>query len=362
MTQDEYDAAYAAARKSYASMSLETYKKLKQVYIDASIRVQEAIKAAEVAGNSQITIASLQNINEQLQIAANQIQGVISEETISLMENGALKGSSINVEFLKDALDKVDGLPFNIEGIKNAYVAVNQLVVESTLNRLFSDGYSFSERIIKAGEYYQEQVKLIIAQGQALARSTVEIAKDIKTYIKGDKLELANRYGILSREDVDNFRKGKLNHIDWKEYEKAKIAEYGAEKGKLIVEQTKAFMKRIGNTVDWRALRIARSELYMSLQDAAKEQGRTNPACNGTYDWVLEGGRQDWGCTCPEYARNGPYEYNLIPGYPHSNCRCSVRPNLRDVRDFEADLKKWNNGEAVPYLDEWYNTIYKSYQ
>lgn len=325
MTQQEYDSLLAQARATYASMTVDTYKKIRDTYISASESVAAAVKAAERAGASEITYQGLLEIEAQLKIAADKITTAINNGTLDLMNAGVSVGSEINIDYLDDALDGITGLPFTAKGIKTAYLSVNEFVVQSTINRLFQDGYSFSERVWKIGEKYQEEMKDIIAQGLAMGRSSIDIAKDIQAYVKDGRIGLANRYGP------------------------------GLERG------TKEFLKRIGNRVDWRALRLARSELYMSLQDAAKEQGRLNPASTGMYEWINEANRQHWDCVCPDYSKNSPYTYEQVPGYPHSNCRCRIQAILRDQRKFQEDMQRWANGEQVDYIDEWYNTVYKTY-
>jgi hypothetical protein len=176
----------------------------------------------------------------------------------------------------------------------------------------------------RAGQYYQTQIKNVISAGLAQGRDIIKIAKDIQIYTADGKIALVKRFGPG------------------------------------LIRGSKAFINRIGNRIDYRALRLIRSEMNMSLQDAGKEQGRVNPACTQLWDWV-RGGSQHWNCICPELAANSPYEYNAVPGYPHPNCICQVRPRLMNHAEFVNDLSFWANGQQVPYLDNWYNNIYQYY-
>jgi len=104
-------------------------------------------------------------------------------------------------------------------------------------------------------------------------------------------------------------------------------------------------------------LRLVRSEMGQSQQVSAVAQGRANPACTGWYDWVrINTAQHD--CECSSLAANGPYKTENVPGYPHPQCFCQIRPKLIDLNQFESDLARWESGESVPYLDEWYRTQY----
>jgi hypothetical protein len=84
---------------------------------------------------------------------------------------------------------------------------------------------------------------------------------------------------------------------------------------------TREYAKRLGSKgVDYRAMRLYRSEIHRNQQEAAVEGGEDNPACTGLYDWILMPGRGTFLCNCPELAAGGPYTKDTIPDYPHPNC------------------------------------------
>jgi hypothetical protein len=194
--------------------------------------------------------------------------------------------------------------------------------------RLWSDGYTFSERIWGTGDIglkgdWLERMKMTVAAGIAQGRDPVKIAKDIQVYTADGKIALSQRWGGLAR-------------------------------------GTAEFAKRIPGRLDWRAQRLVRSELGASLQNASVMAGEANPGADGLYDWVLSIGRRHWDCECESLAEGGPYTAETIPTYPHSNCGCWTRPHLREMTGFLADLKSWAHGGSVDYLDEWYQGDYKA--
>lgn len=322
MTNAEYIELSRRARRSYARITRETMTKLLDVYIDAGKLAAAEVRRATLSGLSDLTSQSWKSIELQLEEGARQIRVAIESGVYESINRSLNIGNKIQTNYFDDAIERSDLNDF-IPGIstkvKEIYRGINDRIVRSVVNRVYQDGYGFSTRIWRAGLSYQEQIKNVISAGFAQGRDTIKIAKDLQVYIKDGKIALANRFGPN------------------------------------LVRGTKEFMKRIGNKVDWRALRIVRSELYVSLQDAAVLQGRANPGATGLYDWVLEAGRQHWNCACPDNQRNGPYVYTEVPGFPHPNCRCSVRPQLRNTNEFVKDLKAWGNGERIDYLDRWYS-------
>lgn len=322
MTQAEFEALYAASRKSAASLTIETMQEIKSTYISASKSVEEAIKNATLSGANQLSIDSLNQVKRQIDIAAGEIRQAIDVRNKQLMLDGMDVTADIHVQYLDEILMKYDQTLISIGTIKDIYVGINQEVMINTLNRMLQDRYTYSERLWGIADSYKKDMENIINSGLLQGRSTVEIAKDIQVYLKDGKIALANRYGALER-------------------------------------GTKEFLKRVGNTVDWRALRLIKSELHMSLQTAALEHGKSNPACTGYYYWILASGRAHYNCACDGIAAGGPYLYEQVPAYPHPNCECRVQPVLKYQKDFEEELRAFLNGEMND-ISNWYNTTYRA--
>ena len=351
MNAAEYEALYRKARKSYPKLTTETFRKIQATYKNASASVASVIRAAELSGKSQLTIVSQQAIQKQLDNAVLAIDASVAANINASRVSAIDRTAKINIEYLSDTVAAVGTSKITAAGLTDMYVGVNTSVVEIMINRIYQDGYKFSERVWKNGLEYQNKIKSIVSEGLAQGRSTIQIAGDIQVYTVKGKQSLATRYGPnLIKGDVDAFRKGKAQRIDWKAFE--------AKHGKNITQKSKAFMRRIGNRIDSRALRLVSSEINASLQEAAAAQGKANPGSSGWYDWVLESGRQSWPCSCPDIASDSPYKHENIPAYPHSRCRCDVRPRLRDNREFTDDLKRWTQGANIDYIDDWYYSTY----
>ena len=220
--------------------------------------------------------------------------------------------------------------------------AVNFRLLQVQAERIYSDGYTFSERVWNTLDSkgfptgingdYQYRIKNLILTGEAQGRDVVKIADDIQQYIKKGKKFV--------------FKQGRYGNL---------------------IPGTAEFKKRISQKVDWRALRLVRSELNASLQQAGVLDGIMNPASDKTYDWKKtpgnpideDGSKNASGLKCIELEDANPYTLENVPSYQHSNCSCSVVPNLRKREDFVNDLRNWSPGGEPAYINDWFNDIYR---
>lgn len=315
MTKREYERLYAEARRTYPKLTRVVMRKMAQVYESASREVAAAVREAIKTGKSQITINSMAAIEAKLQAGASALSSRLHELIPDTVYSGMDLTAEVHTQYLLDAV-KIAGAESLVPHIHSVFANVQDKVIQSVVNRVYQGGYTYSDAIWKVGARYQDDIKNVLSVGLAQGRDMVKIARDIQVYTKDGKIALAKRLGTLERPSAD-------------------------------------FMKRIGNKVDWRALRLVRSELFQAVQDANKEFGRKNPACLDLYDWVMESGRQQWNCECANLSAGSPYQYNSLPSYPHANCSCNIRPVLRDGKEFINDLKVFIDGGSVDYLEEW---------
>lgn len=322
MTKAEYDRLYRAAGRDLTKLTLYQMQKLKKVYTRASKDVGKIIRQAQKRGLSDLTQQSWAAIDQQITLSIEDIRKAIDFRTRNAVHIGQNRFTRVNVDYLNDVIDNAGRL-ITKTGIGNMYRVLDNRVIDSVVNRIWQDGYSYSDRIWKAGLRYQHDVKNVISSGLAQGRDVIKIARDLGRYTRDGKTALVNSYGELKR-------------------------------------GTKQFIKRIGNRVDYRALRIVRSELYASMQDSSKWAGQFNPASNGLYDWVRTNSK-DWGCNCPDNAAGSPYTLENVPSYDHPNCLCRIVPRLRNHDEFVSDLKAWSRGERIDYIDDWHRDYYLPY-
>jgi hypothetical protein len=325
----DYARRYRAARAETARMGTAARSQLALVYIKAAEEAAAVVSSSLERGLSSLTVERWQVLAVKLLDAADSVAQGTETVAKALVGQAAPLFPEVDAEFLASAA-RFTGADRKItqEGLGRMVAGMSSRVVESMTTRLWSDGYTFSERIWGAGDIgvkgdWLERIKMTVASGIAQGRDPVKIAKDIQVYTADGKIALGKRWG-------------------------------GLEAG------TAEFAKRIPGRLDWRAQRLVRSELGASLQDASAAAGQANPASDGLYDWVLSIGRVHSGCVCPSLAEGGPYKYEDLPTYPHSNCLCWIRPHLMDMGAFLADLKDWAHGGSVDYLDAWYSGDYKA--
>ncbi len=314
MTREEYLHYYKRSRSRIQKLTQSAMRGIHRAYIDASKGVEQYIRTSSASGLANPASDAFKGFQKRLQRAADKIHAELLESTPKTVVTVLEETSSIHAGYLKDALD-VSGSSFSTGVIDDLYISVNEAVVRDLVSRIDQRGYNFSRRIWDSANNYKENINRVVSSGVAQNRDVIKIAKDISVYTRDGRTKLVKRYGPLKR-------------------------------------GTRRFAARIPDSVDYRALRLVRSELYMSLQNASVEQGKANCGSDGLYDWILTGGGQH-SCDCEDIARNSPYAENRIPAYPHPNCRCTVRARLRDTKKFVADLKRWTDGESVDYIDAW---------
>lgn len=355
MTTAEYRRLYRQARKNLPEYQSETMSRIIDVYQDAARSAAEEVRKATLSGQSDLTIDSWRQIEQQLRSGADDISTAIEKEIPQMVTDSYWNEPfPVDNDYLKQAVSRAGaGNRITEAGIRNMGIGVNNRMIRALVSRNYADGYTFSQRIwgqfkenglpLGINGDYQYRIKNLINAGLASNRDVVKIAKDIELYVKADYL----KRGIDTKDLV--FNPGRY--------------------GKLVPGSGE-YRRRVSGKPDWRALRLVRSELYSSLQMASIEQGRLNPASRGLYDWYKtpgnpidpDGSRNASGLRCIDLEDGNPYTLETVPGYQHSNCSCSVIPHLMDGNEFVSDLTDWANFEPVDYLDEWYLEHYLPFQ
>lgn len=320
LTNQEYTTAYRKARKDFLKELLRQRRILARTFNAAADETAALVRSAELAGRSSLTVGALSEINAQLETAVADIAQATTRRVEDSITRNYRIYAEIDAEYVADAAAQAGITAVTRGGMQAVGVAVNQRLITNVITRLYSDGVNFSERVWQAGAVYQESIKEVLLGGLSINRDLFTIAKDIQVYTKDGKVALLKRYGALER-------------------------------------GTAAFTRRIPRNVDWRAVRLVRSELYNSLQAAAIEQGHVNPGATGVYEWRLTPGVQH-DCVCIGYAETKFFKEEDVPEYPHPQCACVLIPVLRPQAELLADLRAWDRGETVPEINNWFNNVY----
>lgn len=333
MTQAEFNEAQRKSHDACRRLLQSMRREIADLYRKAADEIADRIKTLEInKRGTSLTAASLRSLEKSLRETGARIAATTEEKIIDAIDNSIFITSGAHTKYLRDAISRADIEKIKISTINEMYTQINETLVNLTYTRIWSDGYTFSDKIWGypgtpgqpylpgLGGYWEQNVKDLIITGLMQGRDILQIAKDLTVYANKGKGGLMKRYGDL-------------------------------------VRGTSEFSKRIPKWIDWRAMRLARSELYISLQDAAKIQGRLNPAILA-YIWNLTGGVSHENCICPDLAANSPYNEGEVPGFPHPNCLCFITQKIRSRDEFVNDLIDWENGISIPYMDAWFTDVY----
>jgi hypothetical protein len=340
MTNSEYAKLYRQAIAKAGRINADTMKILREVYIEAGNLAAAQVAITEAAGLSDLTSTAWRQIENQLLAGAD----LISQATVREMPLATAKAYqnifNIDAEYIADAVKAAGVTLISPAGISNMVIGVNFRLLQEQASRIYADGFSFSDRVwntfgpdgkpIGLNGDYQYRIKNLILTGDAQGRDSVKIADDIQQY-------------ILKGKDFV-FKEGRY--------------------GKLV-PGTAEYKARISKKIDWRALRLVRSEMNASLQLAGIANGQINPGATDSYDWNKTHGnpidpdpaKTANGKRCIDLDRDSPYTKEEIPVYNHPNCSCYVTPVLKPQREVVKDLKDWVPGDGSP-IDNWYRNIY----
>jgi len=316
MNKQEFNALYKQARVHTAIIGLKSQKDVRKAYIKASEYAASLIADAKLRGLSAITLSYWQGVQAELQTALLELSKSIEATTVESVTKSSKVYSNITKEYL---LSTAISERITRDGIVRLSDRMNNRIVSNIINRFGSDGYTLSGRVWRNVNYYQKDIGEIVIRGTALGRDPVKIAKDIQVYTADGKIALAQRWANIEG-------------------------------------STQEWTKRIPGKVDWRAVRLVRSEQQMAIQAAGVQSGINNPATTGEYQWVLGPGSAPCD-VCSEYAQH-TYTAENIPAYPHPACLCTIVPILRNKDDFINDLERFSQGESVDYIDQWYYSSY----
>jgi len=322
VTKAEYAELYAKARQETVKMSLKAQAKVKRAYIQAAAQAAEKLRDALDRNLSEITVQHWQSIMNELQKASGELNQTITDITTSLVEDSTKVYTKIDAGYLTYAVQSGAITSITEDGILAMASNINRNAVRNMVSRVYSDGYTFSSRVWGLKSDWEKAIKEILTSGIASGRDPVKLVKDIQVYTADGAVALAERWGKLER-----------GSAEWK--------------------------KRLPKNIDWRAVRLVRSEFQATMQAVSTLAGQTNPGSTGKYTWVLGPGLVH--CEhCIEFSTQ-QFTKDTLPSYPHPNCGCQVRPILQDMTAFVDDLKDWESGkvnDATRRIDTWYQEQY----
>jgi hypothetical protein len=356
LTKAEYDREYRQARRETARLVISGKGKIHKEYVRVFSRIARVIRE-----------------NNHKPFLEEQIRSAFpKQELFDFLKKHILEGrgkavklmTDIDRRYILEALDRVPGHGLSKEKIRLLFDGIADKHKQGTgpatspmavllLGANTTCGHTHSVVKNARSKTYQgqasgEPLQYTFHQSYSLSKSVWNIVGETE-----DKILDVVWGGISQGRDVRTVA------ADLMEYIKGGPDVVKGRWGKLKPE-TREYAKRLGSKgVDYRALRLYRSEIHRHQQEAAVEEGEDNPACTGEYDWILMPGREVWFCGCDELAKGGPYTKETIPPYPHPNCDCQVRPRLKDGNEFMQQLLDYVHERDTPgarKIEAWVDT------
>lgn len=319
MTNSEYEKLHKQIARNRGRLTISEQRKLRKVYLTAAVDAGTVIQKTITRGLSSLTETRWRSIQMQLSAGAKSIGNAADEAVQNALASGFTRMADIEQEYIITAVKAADA-SINAVRLSGVYASINVGLIRAVTGKVYKDGYTYSHRVwgtfgpdgavLGVSGDWMNRIKNIISAGIAQGRDPVKIAKDLQNYVKlgADGMLTAGSWGKLKGGARD-------------------------------------YITRLGKSgVDYRALRLVRSEMYSGLQLASVENGEFNPGGTGWYDWILRGGRESWPCECESLASAGPYRANNVPSYPHPNCYCYIVQRLMSRKELIGDLKDYVGG------------------
>jgi hypothetical protein len=236
----------------------------------------------------------------------------------------------------------------------------------------------------------EERIFTVLEGGRALGRDAKDIGKDLEIFIKhknGGERVIGRWGGMISpyvmkngnlvrdeKKILEGWERAYLasvnegldplgeDYIVYSSREARDILEspqaqawlktkIGAKGKMLLPPSAKRYVARLGKAgLDYRAIRVLRTESAAAFNDRQDRLAETNPAATGRIMRRLGPHRDGWGCLCVEAARKckeaggwKPIEIEAQYRAPlHPNCDCRDEPILLGVEDMmERIFKKY---------------------
>jgi hypothetical protein len=235
------------------------------------------------------------------------------------------------------------------------------------LEYAFRKRADLSSQVWKAAEEQEQKIFDVIRGGRALGRDVKDIGKDLETFINypngGERVvgrwksmfpnteqgrreawkrEYLAAHGGL--QPGSQAARALLREPDARSWVKQKMAETTQRGTPRLPDAVKQYASRLGKAgLDYRAIRISRTETAAMLADEQTDIARNSAISTGEMDFVMERGRDAWGCNCEKYAAQSPWKVDdpARPEIPvHPNCGCVWRPRLKTDAEMMASFRE----------------------
>jgi hypothetical protein len=229
-----------------------------------------------------------------------------------------------------------------------------------------------STQVWKAVEEQEQMVFDVIQGGRALGRNVKDICGDLEQFINkpnGGEIVVGRWMGMFPNTEAGRMEawkreylaahgglqpgseaaKALLRQTDAQAWVKQKMEETTKRGTPRLPSAVKQYATRLGKAgLDYRQIRIARTEMTSFLSDEQKDIAENSLISTGEMDFVMDRGRDHWNCSCEHYAEQNPWKVD-DPDRPeipvHPNC-FSGNTKVLTPKGWKA-IKKIRVGEYV---------------
>lgn len=306
------------ARKKYLLMLQQSDETIAELYIASINRIIQELKKGENKNLKYLLEVIAKDVDQFNQDLAKAIKFVVENGT----ENGMYFIKQVSIDVLKEA--GVDTVPF-IKSMEFSRKRAIQTSFARSFAHSHEDGLKLSERIWNIGQHNKKIMSDIVRAGAG--EDVVTVARSLESYVKKGKTSIAANYPNM----------------------------------------IKRMESRIPANLDYKALRLARTELTAAYGEGVIASAKATPVVKYV-KWVISSShpRKD---ICDTNANGGPngngiYEAMSCPIYPaHPNCICTLQPAPENTTVVVDKLKAWlKNPQSQPEIEEWYQTHYKMFE
>lgn len=311
------------ARANLLKLERENASAITQIYDDAAVYLSGQIRKVGNPWDEQ----SLRQMKRSIAKQREQIGKSLRERLIGDTHRAAQNGTLGFQGPLFENLTGMDtGGRFTRMGLTTAFANTSNLAVAAMWGRAVN-GLLLSERIWQSTQAFQTELTRLVNVAAASGMGSVELSKLIE--------KLAREGGHQLKSTI--------------------LADYP--------NAARRFGRHFPKTLNWEALRLARTELAFAYNSAAVMAGRQTPGYEGCR-WLLANThpKED---ICDEYASADPdglgpgcYKKGNEPVYAHPNCLCTTVPILMPREEFTKRLSSWVRGDSWPEMDHWYKDVY----
>lgn len=304
MATTDYVKMALAARRGVNRLTLAQQAEIIMIYGEAISRLAEK---ASKSRKGSLTERWALDYAEGLALERIQMQKNLEESIKQGISNAADYGVQFDYKIfvmLKD-MTNIDFAP----RFKEMFSFASENAVKPILTgKLYKDGKSLSQRIWNIGNAFEKDVQYIINQGLIEKKSAVELADDLKQYVK--------------------------------------------EPAKRLTDWGKVYPNLRSKQVDYNAQRLARTSINHAYQTATIRSAGMNPFVEGV-EWhsAMEHGR-----TCDLcMERHGQIFPKEDVPLDHANGLCTMIPYIpKSLNQVAGELRHWVDGGHNPKLDRWY--------